>query len=199
MAESRKIGGQRPVGAVRGYCHNLLLDETGNPDMPSMIVFPFRPTLVTTDTSVSDDSMDVMGMSHQYKTYKNTTNTRVAFDLYMNALMMMKEGEGGTGNDILEQIKSEMQKYRRFLQALLYPGYAASGIITAQQPPCILVLPGICTLRMKLKQLGEMFEAVFVDGEPKELRMRVAFEEAPMARVSMEEVMMNGMFRTWGQ
>lgn len=196
------IAAQRPGPATRGYVKNLLLDEIGNPEMPDMIRFPFRPNQIRIDSSVNDDTMDVIGMSHQYDTYVNTSNAQVNFEIYLNALMMLKEDAGGRetvgGRSAYQKMSDEIQLYRKFLQATLYPGTNPAGIIGAQQPPLILCLPGVLTIRAKLKQLGELVTDCDVNGQIKEMRMTVTFREAPMSRVSMEDVMTNGMFRTWG-
>lgn len=196
------IAAQRPTAAVRGYVKNLLLEETGNPDYPDMINFPFRPNPVNVETSANDDTMDVMGMSHAYDTYRNTANATVAFEVYENALMMIKEttSEGWKegGKSLLNQMSAEIEKQRRFLQALLYPGVTAAGVIGSQRPPCVLCLPGIVTIRCRLQSLGEVHERCDIEGNIVELRMSVTFKEAPMSRVTMEDVLMNGMFRTWG-
>jgi len=193
---------QRPNTAARGYVKNLLLDETGNPDYPDMITFPFRPTPVNVETSVNDDTMDVIGMSHAYDVYTNTANAQVSFEIYQNALMMIKEttseGFKEGGKSLLNQMSADIEKQRRFLQALLYPGITPAGVVGAYQPACILCLPGIVTIRCKLKSLGEVHERCDINGNIVELRLSVSFKEAPMARVSMEDVLMNGMFRTWG-
>ena len=193
---------QRPNTAARGYVKNMLLEENGNPDFPDMITFPFRPTVVNIDTSVNDETMDVLGMSHQYESYMNTSNVQVNFELYYNALMMIKEtsGEGVKegGKSLLNQMSEEIEQQRRWLQSLLYPGYTSAGVIGGQQPPCILCLPGIVTIRAKLKSLGEIHEQVDIDGKIVALRLPVSFREAPMARIAMEDVLMNGLFRTWG-
>ncbi len=196
------IGARRPGIAARGHVKNLLLEETGNPDFPHIINFPFRPTEVSVDGSVNNDSMDPMGMSHRYETYVNTDNAQVTFELFMNALMMIKEttseglSEGHKSH--LNYASAQIQKYRRFLEALLYPGYVSPGTIHAQQPPCILCLPGIVTMRCKLNSLREVFKQCDIDGNPIELRMACSFREAPMGRISMEDVLTVGMFRTWG-
>ena len=195
--------GERPAEGARGYVKNLLLEETGNPDNPDMISFPFRPTTVSINTSVNDDTMDVMGMSHQYESYVNTSNVIVSFELYMNALMMIKEGmtneyakEGG--KDDLVAAANQIEKVRRFLQSLEYPGYESEGIIGGQQPPVILCLPGVCCIRAKLKQLAEIHERCDIDGYIVELRLQCVFREQPMSRITMEDVLSNGLYRTWG-
>lgn len=196
------IAGQRPSAAVRGYVKNLLLEETGNPDFPDLITFPFRPTPINIDTSANTDTLDVIGMSHAYESYVNTANATVNFEIYYNALMMIKEeafentSEGG--KSILNKKSEEIELQRRFLQALLYPGKSTEGVIGAQLPPCIVCLPGIVTIRAKLSSLGEVHERVDINGNIVELRLAVSFKEAPMARISMEDVLTNGMFRTWG-
>jgi len=195
--------GQRPDTAARGYCKNLLLEETGNPDFPDMITFPFRPHPIHIETSVNDEEMTVLGQSHSYEVYTNTSNSSVRFDLYYNALMLIKEttseGFKEGGKSLLNQMSAEIEQQRRWLQSLLYPGYVSPGVIGAQQPPVILCLPGVLTIRAKLKSLGEVIEDCDIEGNITALRLPVTFREAPMARVSMEDVLMNGMFRTWGQ
>ena len=194
---------ERPAEGARGYVKNLLLEETGNPDNPDMIEFPFRPTTVSVNTSVNDETMDVMGMSHQYKSYVNTSNVVVTFEIYMNALMMVKEG---MGTDYSAEGKKEdlvgasvrIEKVRKFLQSIQYPGLTTEGVIGGQQPPVILCIPGVCCIRAKLKQLAEIHERCDIDGYPIELRLQCVFEEAPMARITMEDVASNGLYRTWG-
>jgi len=197
------MAGQRPDTAARGYCKNLLLEETGNPDYPDLITFPFRPAMVKIDNSVNDDDMAVLGQSHSYEVYQNTANASVSFDLYYNALMAIKEttaeGFKEGGKSLLNQMSAEIEQHRRWLQSLFYPGYNAPGVIGNQQAPVILCLPGICTIRAKLKRMGEVIEDCDIEGNITALRLSVQFSEAPMARVTMEDVLMNGMFRTWGQ
>lgn len=195
--------GERPAEGARGWVKNLLLEETGNPDNPDMIGFPFRPTTVSVNTAVNDESMDVIGMSHQYDTYVNTSNVIVTFEIYMNALMMIKEGmaegynkEGGKTD--LVAASNEIEKVRRFLQSICYPGLTSAAIIGSQQPPVILCIPGICCIRTKLKQLEELHERCDIDGYPVELRLRCVFKENPMSRITMEDVASNGLYRTWG-
>lgn len=190
----------RPPMAARGFVKNLLLEETGNPDYPDMITFPFRPTSFNVDTSVNDDTIDVMGMSHSYESYVNTVNATVSFEIYYNALMMIKDRTfKNPGKSLIKQMSEEIEQQRRYLQALMYPGYTSPGVIEAQQPPCILCLPGVVTIRAKLKSMGEVHQTSGPTGDPIELRLNVTFKEAPMARVTMEDVLMNGMFRTWGK
>jgi len=189
---------RRPTGSARGYLKNLFLEELGNPELPDMIEFPFRPNVLRLDAGVNDETMNVLGMSHQYDVYSNTNNATISFDIYMNALMMVKEGMAGGQSPSIQEMSSKIQDYRRFIEALLYPPFNPSGVIGAQQTPCILCLPGFCTLRVKLKSLGEVLTDCGAEGDPKEFSFTVSFREAPLARISMEEVMLSGMFRTWG-
>lgn len=196
------MAGQRPDTAARGYCKNMLLEETGNPDFPDMITFPFRPAMVKLNNSVNDEEMTVMGQSHSYEVYTNTANVTVGFDLYYNALMQIKdttsEGFKEGGKSLLNQMSQEIEKQRRWLESLFYPGYTSPGVVGGAQAPVILCLPGICTIRAKLKNMGEVIEDCDIEGNITALRLSVDFKEAPMGRVTMQDVLTNGMFRTWG-
>ena len=91
-----------------------------------------------------------------------------------------------------------MEKDRRFLESLLYPPEPVPGVSGSSPPTCTLVLPGVCSLRCRLQSLDIQFIDVDVEGYLKELQARVTFDEAPMARITMEDVRANGSFRDWG-
>lgn len=194
----------RPAEGTRGWVKNLLLAELGDKRFPDTIGFLFRPTPVNVNFSVNDEEMNVIGMSHKYASYVNTNNVVVQFELYMNTFMIIKENmidgnrrEGGKGD--ISAAAGEIERVRIFLQSLCYPGLIDNGMIGGEQPPVILCMPGICTIRAKLKQLGEIHQRNDIDGFPIEMRVQCVFHEAPMGRITMQDVLSNGLRRTWGR
>jgi hypothetical protein len=106
------------------------------------------------------------------------------------------KSEGGA-ND-MGTIADMMEEDRRFLEALGYPGAGPSGAIEAAAPAAILCLPGLLTLRVRLVSLAFTFEDCDSAGRLREWRAQASFEEAPMGRITMQDHLTNGMFRTWG-
>jgi hypothetical protein len=91
-----------------------------------------------------------------------------------------------------------IQNGRTFLHALHYPAEGPSGVIGSRTPVVILCLPGVCTLRGQVTGVDLTISDVFIDGSPKELTAAITFEELPMGRVTMEDVLSTGMVRTYG-
>lgn len=196
---------QRPVGNYRGYLQNLLLEPDSDGEFQSIMPFDFRPSQIQENIGVVEDEIAVIGQSHTYDSYSHTNNMRISFELFYNALMMIKENsviadrgnkEGGLG-DLIDMVQS-IQASRRFLEALEYPGVTPEGTVGTQRPACLLCLPGIVTMRCRLENLSIRFSRQGVVGDPVEMRANVTFKEAPMGRISMQDVLSVGSFRTWG-
>ena len=192
-----------PVGDTRGWLSNTATDE----DM----FFWFRPAPIRVSGRAVYDTMDVIGMSHGYQTYRNTQNVRVSFELYVNRLMLVKlgaqqleatnrtpEGNPEAGLDDLRAYSDLIEQDRRFLEALQYPPQPVPGVLGSSPPVCHLYIPGVCTLRCRLEELDQTFVDCDLEGNIKEYRARCTFVEAPMARINMEDVRENGAFRLWG-
>lgn len=208
------MASQRPKGAMRGSVRNLLIDDGEKNKFPHTSEFFFRPNQVRESIRSARESMTVIGMSHQYKTYSYTENMVITFQVYANVLMLAKEvgrerniknDEQGNRVALAEDGRSDTQIYsmmledqRRFLEALNYPGWTPAGTIGSDLPSCILCLPGIVTMRCNLISLGILFKDEFVDGGIKEIVYDTSWEEKPMGRVSMQDVLEKGSFRTWG-
>lgn len=208
------MASQRPKGAARGYVKNLLLDDDNESVFPSTTEFWFRPSQARESVRASREQMSVIGMSHQYKPYSYTENMTISFQLYCNALMIAKEigkeralqndeqgnriamAEGGRSDTQI--ISMMLEDQRRFLEALNYPGWTPAGTIGSELPKCILCLPGVVTMRCELNSLDILFKDEFVEGGIKEIVYDTVWEEKPMSRISMQDVLALGSFRTWG-
>lgn len=216
------IAGRSPTrgrDGVKGYIQNLILE--GDPDYrdPSgrqqdIFAFWFRPNPISETITPNYEDVAPMGMSHDYQTFVSTSSTVWTFEIYMNALMMLgatsqeqnianrNYGDGqaykeGKKTD-LKKMSEEIEAGRRFLQALSVPAENIDGTIYQSPPPCLLVIPGIVSQRVRLRSLLFTYTNCDIDGNIKELRASVEFREAPLGRFTMQDVLDNGATRIWG-
>ena len=200
---------------TKGYCINEGLPED---HWASLLQFMFRPTKVETEISPVYNETPVLGMSHPTPSYSHTGAQIVTFDLYWNTLMGMKEkgrftaGSGSTGGlgsyvnaqmaesnsgeKSLARWAEKIEGGRRFLEALTIPPEAEPGIIGGVSPAtALLVLPGICALRVRLWSLRFLFEDHDQQGNLRALVASTTWRECPRTRFTMEEVLDTGSFR----
>jgi hypothetical protein len=200
---------------AKGWVKNLAIDEEMAEDfgMAHPFQFWFRPAVIRERIAVSYSKQQVLGMSHAYQLYEGTSNTPVSFDLWVNRLVMMKEhmlntdrGTGQSGDTdtqedrdhLLVELSQQIERGKKYLQALSVPPEQASGVIGGAPPACLLVIPGILSLRMRLINLDFTHSDVDVRGNIVELGAKVTFEEAPDSRYTMQDVLESGSHRTWG-
>jgi hypothetical protein len=187
---------------IRGGIKNLSLDEDYQGSVfGNTFSFWFRPQPVREAIRVAYGDNSVLGMSHTYKTYENTGNASFNFELYANRIMMIGDkavldvAGGGTQADISRYI----EQGRRFLEALAYPPERPGNLpgIGDAPPACLLSLPGIVMIRCRVMSVEITFENVDSRGNIKELRAQLSIEEAPLSRITMQDVLERGMFRDW--
>ena len=193
-ANLAEMAARSPVGDTRGWLYNPELDEQNQ-----YMDFHFRPEPVREQLQANYEKMAVIGMSHQYQSYSYTNNMQIGFELYMNRLMLLKQGaissnrsarqnsepgtvEGTRSN--LEGASREMEWSRRYLEALLVPPVNYTGLVASAPPAVILSLPGVITMRCRLMVLSIEFMAVDIQGNLTELKAKVRFEEAPLNRIT---------------
>jgi len=197
---------------VKGYVQNTLLYNDENPVAPDTLELWFRPTMINEQVSAEYDTSTPIGMSHSYRTFRSTTSFVYRFEIYWNALMMLKEiGRGredvpptaGNGTkegsaDDMELIGRMIEEDRRWLEALTLPAQSNEGLVGSAPPICILVIPGIVTMRCMLLNISFDFEQSDIRGNHKILRALTTWEEAPLSRITMQDQVTNGSFRNWG-
>jgi len=198
----------------KGYVQNLALDQAGAMDFTVVHPFQFwfRPEPIKKQISVNYDKMAPIGMSHSYHVYSSTDNISVTFELFVNRLMLLKEGavsstreqrqkaESRTGNaegsvDQLAALTEQMEAGLRYLEALSVPPDIGYGIVGGSPPPCILCFPGILTFRARLMSLETDFTECDIYGSISEIRAKCTFEEAPLRRYTMQDVLARGSNR----
>lgn len=199
----------------RGWIKNLAIGEdyARSNGLEHPMLFFFRPEPIRESIKVNYEKFAVLGMSHQYHGYSNTDNLSFPIELYFNRLMLVKrgavatdkrnrgEGRGNTadgGNEKLGAISEKFEASRRYLEALTVPPVTPIGIVGNSPPPCLLVIPGIIEIRARLISLDVGFNRVDVHNKISEMRVRCVFEEAPLGRITMQDVLERGTFRTWG-
>ncbi len=190
---------------AKGYLRNLLLYDSPAGDFRDTMDFWFRPAPVRESLRVNWEKSTPLGMSHGYASYTSTDNVPIDLEIYQQALMILKETTAGAARGTAEgnasdlaTVSAMMEDDRRFLEAMAYPGASPSGAIEAAAPTGILCLPGLLTLRVRLVSLDFTFEDCDGEGRLREWRASCSFEEAPMGRITMQDHLTNGMFRTWG-
>lgn len=202
-----ELAGREPAQQIKGYIRNLILyDDLEQKEFNDTLEFWYRPSNVRESGSANYKQIEVLGMSHKYRTFSSTNNFKFRFDLYFNSLMRLKQhttqlaergrGEGGYSNMII--LADEMEEHRRFIEALLIPYQTPAGEMGAENPPCILVIPGIVGIKCKLDNFNFEFRDCIMDGGLKELMCQVEFSEEPEQRVTMRDHLATGMERTWG-
>jgi hypothetical protein len=190
---------------AKGYLRNLLLYDSPPGDFRDTMDFWFRPAPVREALRVNWEKSTPLGMSHGYASYTSTDNVPIDLEIKQNALTILKEtiagaarGTGEGSSSDMATIASMMEDDRRFLEAMAYPGAGPSGAIEAAAPAGILCLPGLLTLRVRLISVDFTFEDCDAEGRLRAWAASVSFEEAPMGRITMQDHLTNGMFRTWG-
>lgn len=210
------IAGRAVSGDAKGFVQNMEIDDSYASDLGLNIHpfrFWFRPSPIRQSVKVNYESMSVIGMSHEYKTYRNTSNFLFPFELYVNRMMMIKDGAIPTtqkeregqrtgnpegGSDQLYALSQQIEAGRRYLEALSVPPATSYGVSGSSPPVCLLVIPGVVTMRARLIDLDINFTEFDISMNISELRAKVTFEEAPMSRFTMQDVLERGSNRTWG-
>jgi len=204
------IAGRRPDKGIKGWIRNMDLYQRDQEDFEDTLSLMFRPESVREAITVRYQDQGVIGMSHQYQTYAHTESVQFPMRIYENALMALKEYKSsgdfsGDLRDTPEGGASEMQVYsdmleqhRRFLEALTVPPLGVTGVVGGEPPACIVSIPGIMTIRARVQSVSFDFSRCDIDGNLREWSADVLFQEAPLGRVTMQDVLTNGMSRTWG-
>lgn len=202
------MAGRSPAKEVKGYLRNLILYddvEPGEKEFNDTLEFWFRPSIVREQGSANYTESEILGLSHKVRKFSSTNNFKFMFDLYFNSLMRLKEYSienerryvEGDYND-MRLISEDIENKRRFIEALLIPYRAASGMLAGENPPALLVIPGIVSLRGKLDTFNFEFRDVTIEGNIKEMMCRIEFTEEPLGRITMREHLATGCLRTWG-
>jgi len=190
------MAGRGVSKGVKGWIRNMAL-YNGGTEYEDTLELMFRPTQIKEALKVRYENQGVLGMSHQYQTYAFTESPTMSFEIFENALMYAKEA-AIWGTERAKVISQKIEQDRRFLAALTVPPWGIDGIIGTEPPACILCVPGICTLRVRLQSIDTTYTKCDINGDIQEFRANVVFTEAPMGRYAMQDVLSNGMFRTWG-
>lgn len=207
------IAARRPSEGARGWIRNL--DISPNSEFDDTLRLWFRPTTIQEALSVNYSDQGVIGMSAPYQNYEYTEGAIFTFDVFVNALMIIKEisadrnrtdrdyssgeffAEGGVHD--LKTTAYMMEQDRRFLQALTVPRAGLENTTGGVAPPaCILCVPNVCCLRVRVQSVNFQHNLFDVEGRITQWTASVEFKEAPLGRFTMEDVLENGANRTWG-
>jgi hypothetical protein len=208
--------GTRVPPSAKGYVHNLALDA-GSAHATAQthpFTFWYRPGPIKERLAAEYQTVRPLGHPAGYHVYEGGENTSLSLDLYVHRLLLARdlpatadappvaEGQALRGRVVtasqLQALSARMLRGVRYLQALLVPPTLAAGLMGGAPPPCLLVLPGLLALRCRLISLEIAYTQQDLEGLPIELTATCAFEEAPLARYTMQDVLLRGSQRTWG-
>lgn len=198
----------------KGYVSNLSIPANGGQALgvEHPFVFWFRPRTVRARLAAAYEMMQPMGMSHGYHVFKGGENVSLPLTLYVHRLMLARDhlpaptpatGEGTPHGRVvsataLQQLSDRIMRGVRYLQALLVPPALEAGIVGGAPPACLLVLPHLLALRCRMTEMDLEITDQDPDGRPIEMTAQCTFQEAPLQRITMQDVLLQGMQRTWG-
>lgn len=194
------LASREPAKEIKGYIRNLILyEDSEQGGILDTMDFWWRPSNVRENGSVNYKQTEVIGMSHKYRNFSSTNNFNFTFDVYFNSLMRLKTYSGEKRKGQLKIYGDEIQAKRRFIEALTIPYETQYGEFGSENPPCILVIPGIVGMKCKLDSFDFEFRDCTLHGDIKELMCQLSFTEEPEQRVTMRDHLATGMERTWGK
>jgi hypothetical protein len=174
-----------PLGSRRGWLSDLETQDA--------IPFHFAPKPIHEGIRVNYAKQYPVGMSHGYHNYQYTDNQALTFDLWWHRLLLAHRLQREA-----DEVDERMVGARQFLESLCYPGELPTGVMGGSPAPALLVIPNIVTMRVRLMSLDITFEEQDAQGRPFQLRAAVAFEEAPLGRITAADQRINGSFRSYG-
>jgi hypothetical protein len=198
--------------AAKGYVANLALDARlgADPDSVHPFYFWFRPEPVQMQLAANYATQRVLGLSHGYSLYEGGDNIRVTFQLQVHRTLIAADlaAQRGSTPQAATQLTATAAQRRAlsdriargwaYLQALLVPPAVVGGLVGGAPPACLLVLPGLLALRARLLELTGQALAADEEGNCVQLTVDCTFEEAPLRRYTMQDVLARGLQRTWG-
>jgi hypothetical protein len=177
----------QPSQMVRGYIVNLALDAN---DDTRVLSLPFRPQPLEQSGGANYSDVAPVGGSCEYQIFANRTNDEVPVEIYWNALMMNTMRAEAKS---LAELSAEINTAKRFIEALTVPYEITESMSSGSAPACLLVIPGWCRCRARLRTYKFTGEECDMLGNVIELRASLAFKIAPTTRATMKAVMQTGI------
>jgi hypothetical protein len=220
LATMSGVFGRAVARGVKGWIKNLVADGSDDAELRALSTheFFFRPQPINEQLDVQYSKVTPLGMSHSYHIYTSTGNVSWSFELFQNALMILREigadknrstaltkpakdrppaiergwKEGGKSD--MATISVMMEDSRRFLHALAYPPRVLDGVAEAP-PECVLCIPGVMTAVCHMMSCAATYEQFDIEGNLRQWRAQVVFEESPRGRLNMDDVLLRGTQR----
>jgi len=183
----------QPSQMVRGYIVNLAMDAScdgwsGKPNR--VLTFPFRPQPLEQSGGANYSDIAPVGGSCEYQIFSNKTNDELPIEIYWNALMMNTLRNEAKS---LVDLATEIHTAKIFIEALTVPYEITESMSSGSAPACLLVIPGWCRCRARLRTYKFTGEECDLAGNVIELRANLTFKTAPEKRTTMEAVAKTGI------
>jgi len=201
---SRKPSGDRNLSDIFGAGRQLVRGTITNEYSNETWIFFFNPNQVQEEYAANYNTQSPMGMSHGYHQYQSGKNTGIAFDIYFNRMLVMRELSGHPLVDAQARFDLAVElgeEGKKFLQSLLYPPEPepqlspSEGIIGAAPPACRVELVNVFSMRLRLLTLSFNMQRFDKRNRVMIWTASTRWEEAPISRITMEDVRKLGSFR----
>ena len=165
--------------AVNARREKMLITKLGDPR--TVFETQFNPTEFTEALRVNYQRHKIPGLSHEPMQYVNTTNDKIALDLFFDA-------------DTQEQADRNLIA-RRFLLAVCYPKRPVGDLQIGGPPRLLFVWPSFISLTTVVTSLQFTYTRFSSTGVPLDFVASVALEEIRDMRLTYDDVIENGTVR----
>lgn len=172
-------------------CHGSVMDigDLG------MIDFLIEPTEYRGQIGSQYDEEGAVGQSYAHMAFKHTSNERIPITLYYSRILIMEEYGRSMGWTV-DDVDHEMNVHRNFLRALFTPPTLQDGLVSTEPATCILIVPGVMHLPVRLVGLNWTIHQRDTQGRIMRMTMECQFVESSSRRWAAEEILERGYNRT---
>lgn len=166
----------------------VLLDPEGQ-TADREYFFPMNPTELEEAIEVGWNEQRVVGMSHPRLQYTGTGAHKFpAVEFYVSAHALSQEtGKNLSANEVLE--------FKRFLQSLTVPRAGAQDVVGGAPPRVLFIWPRVISLVCVVRSVSFRYNRFSAEGTPLVYTARVAFSEIRDARMTHEQILIEGSRR----
>lgn len=146
-----------------------------------------------------------LGLSHERLQFVGNTNVRFNLQVLYDQLVFDGRTQRTVAGQVTEVGRSsrhsdtpnEADKWRRFIQSLLYPR-KAQKLPSASPPPVLFFWPNWISMRVRLMKASFRHQ-LFMSGTPRPriYTATLVIEEEPMDRIFSEDIQRTGTNRPW--
>lgn len=151
----------------------------------------FNPEEVKEAIQVNYEKLDIQGLSHQPRQYKNTGNLGISFELGFDQMSFRNVELGGTAVG-----GGDPQLMRRYLLSLCYSSRQAQTVTTGEPPRLLFVWPEMWVVQCQLDKLEFTHRRFRKKGLSTLFTASLSLEQVSDQRIFSEDVFEHGTLRS---